>query len=163
MHAVLQNLKSVSGVIGGLLSDDTGGIIANSLPESFSLAELQELSAELGYKILGFQEPTGGVRQFELRFERARVIIRAFRNYYLLVLAEPGVNIQVLSIALNVAVNRLDRLILQSPAPLQYLKADLKSEVLVEQKKEDAPTLKLSRPQTRSEKMLERFNRDFSG
>jgi predicted regulator of Ras-like GTPase activity (Roadblock/LC7/MglB family) len=157
MHSVLQNLKSVSGVRGGLLFDDTGGIVANSLPESSGLVELQELVAELSYIIPGFQEATGGVKQFELRFEHARVIIRVFRKYCLLVLAGPGVNVQVLAIALNVAVNRLDRLLLQSPEPLQYLKA-----VVVAEPVKDLPILKLPRPQMRSEKMLERFNKDFS-
>jgi predicted regulator of Ras-like GTPase activity (Roadblock/LC7/MglB family) len=158
MQSVLQSLNSISGVKGGLLTDDTGGVIANSLPDSFSLPTLQAVCTELNFKVLGFQDPTGGTKQFDLRFEHGRIILRSFGNFYLLLLCEPAINLQLLSLSMNVAVNKLEKLILQSPKPLKYLAA----EVVVEPQEIDSPIPKLHKPQLRSAKLLERFNKEFS-
>jgi predicted regulator of Ras-like GTPase activity (Roadblock/LC7/MglB family) len=141
-----------------MLTDDTGGVVAHSMPDSYDLTVLQAVGSELIDQVLGFQDATGEAKQFDLRFEQGRIILRPFKNYYLLVMCEPVINLQLLSISINVIVNKLEKLILQSPTPLKYLTV----EVPAEPQAADSPLPKLNKPQLRSAKLLERFNRDFS-
>lgn len=143
-----------------MLTDDTGGVIAHSMPDSYDLAALQAVGSELSDQVLGFQDATGGAKQFDLRFEQGRIILRPFKNYYLLVMCEPVINLQLLSISVNVIVNKLEKLILQSPTPLQYLAVE--APIPAESQAADLTLPKLHKPQLRSAKLLERFNRDFS-
>lgn len=118
MHSVLQSLHSVPGIIGGLLSDDDGGVLAHSFPPIFDLSSLQTISSGLNYNIMGLQDATGGVKLLDLRFEHGRIVVKPLPNHFLLMLCEPNLNLQLLSISMNVAIKKIEKLITQSPKPL---------------------------------------------
>jgi len=118
MHSVLQSLHSVPGIIGGLLSDDEGGVLAHSFPPVFDLSSLQALTSGLNYNIMGLQDATGGVKLLDLRYEHGRIIVKPLPNHFLLMLCEPNLNLQLLSISMNVAIKKIEKLITQSPKPL---------------------------------------------
>jgi predicted regulator of Ras-like GTPase activity (Roadblock/LC7/MglB family) len=118
MHTVLQSLHTVPGIIGGLLSDDEGGVLAHSFPPIFDLSSLQAISSGLNYNIMGLQDATGGVKLLDLRFEHGRIIVKPLPNNFLLMLCEPNLNLQLLSISMNVAIKKIEKLFSQSPKPL---------------------------------------------
>jgi predicted regulator of Ras-like GTPase activity (Roadblock/LC7/MglB family) len=118
MQTVLQSLHSVPGIIGGVLSDDDGGVLAHSFPPIFDLSALQTISSGLNYNIMGLQDATGGVKLLDLRFEHGRIIVKPLLNHFLLMLCEPNLNLQLLSISMNVAIKKIEKLILQNPRPL---------------------------------------------
>jgi len=117
MQAVLHNLHTVPGVIGGLLTDDDGAVLAHSFPPVFDLASLQGVCANLNFNLLGLQDATGGAKLLDLRFEHGRVIIKAMPNLFMLLLCEQGINLQLLYISMNVAIKKLEKLITQMPNP----------------------------------------------
>jgi predicted regulator of Ras-like GTPase activity (Roadblock/LC7/MglB family) len=127
MHSVLQSLHTVPGIIGGLLSDDDGGVLAHSFPPIFDLSSLQTISSGLNYNIMGLQDATGGVKLLDLRFEHGRIIVKPIPNHFLLMLCEPNLNLQLLSISMNVAIKKIEKLITQSPKPLPLAAASTPS------------------------------------
>lgn len=118
MQTTLQSLHTVPGVIGGLLSDDDGNVLAHSFPPVFDLPSLQGVCSNLNFNIHGLHEATGGVRLLDLRFEHGRVIVRTLQNQILLLLCEQSVNLQLLSISVNVAIRKVEKLIEQGLKPL---------------------------------------------
>lgn len=127
MQSVLQSLHTVPGIIGGLLSDDDGGVLAHSFPSIFELSSLQAISSGLNYNIMGLQDATGGVKLLDLRFEHGRIIVKPLPNHFLLMLCEPNLNLQLLSITMNVAIKKIEKLVTQSPKPLPLAAASTSS------------------------------------
>lgn len=110
MNATIQKLKDVPGVMGCLLADKNGNLLANVFPSIFDTAVLRENVGLLIDSTSGLKEMTGGVQLFDLRFELGRVIIKPLANYFLVILCQPSINIPFLMISLNVAVKGLDNL-----------------------------------------------------
>ena len=118
MQATLLSLHTVPGVIGGLLSDDDGAVLAHSFPPVFDLPSLQGVCSNLNFNIHGLQEATGGVKLLDLRFDHGRVIVRSLQNQVLLLLCEQSVNLQLLTISVNVAIRKIEKLLEQGLKPV---------------------------------------------
>lgn len=110
MNATIQKLKDVPGVMGCLLADQKGNLLANAFPAIFDTAVLQQNVSLLIDSTSGLKDMTGGVQLFDLRFELGRVIIKPLTNTFLVILCQPSINIPFLMISLNVAVKCLDNL-----------------------------------------------------
>ena len=117
MQAVLQSLHSVPGVIGSLLTDDDNAVISHSFPPVFDLTSLQEVCSNLNFNIMGLNDATGGVKLLDLRFEHGRVIVKSIPKLLLLLLCEQTINLQLLSISINVAIKKLEKLLIQPVTP----------------------------------------------
>ncbi|MBV5349996.1 hypothetical protein JZU71_02220, partial [bacterium] len=65
----------------------------------------------------GLEDVTGGVKQTEIRFDLGKLIARSVGDKMLVLLCEQGVNIQMLSISLNVAAKKLENLPAQQVIP----------------------------------------------
>ena len=117
MQAVLQSLHSVPGVIGGLLTDDDSSVMAHSFPPVFDLTSLHEVCANLNFNIMGLNDATGGVKLLDLRFAHGRVIAKSMPNLLLLLLCEQTINLQLLSISINVAIKKLEKIMVQPVLP----------------------------------------------
>lgn len=117
MQAVLKNLHSVPGVIGGLLSDDNGSIMAHSFPDTFDQATLQDAASSLFDNIDGLREATGEARLLDLRFTMGRVVIKKISNLLLVLLCEKDLNLQLLTLSANVAGKKLEKIALNPQQP----------------------------------------------
>ena len=109
MQTVLQSLHTVPGVIGGLLSDDDGAVLAHSFPPVFDISALQNICSNLNLNLLGLQAASGDVKLLDLRFEHGRVLVKTLPNLFLLLLCEQAVNLQLLFISINVAAKKLEK------------------------------------------------------
>jgi predicted regulator of Ras-like GTPase activity (Roadblock/LC7/MglB family) len=110
MQAIMLSLTSVPGVMGGMLSDDRGNVLAHSFPPVFDLATLKGAAEMLMDNTEGLQEATGGVKLFDMRFELGRVLVKALPRMFLVMLCQPTVNVQLLSISINVAIKKIEKL-----------------------------------------------------
>lgn len=115
MQTILKNLHSVPGVMGCLLLDDDGNVVANSLPAIYDAASLKEISSTVAQNIEGLQEYTGGVVALDMRFEHGRLVAKKMSKNVLILLCQQTLNIQLLQISLNVAINKLEKLVTQMP------------------------------------------------
>ncbi len=110
MQAIMQGLLTVPGVMGGMLSDERGTVMASSFPAFFDQGTLKGAADLLHDQAIGLQEATGGVRLFDIRCELGRIIIKTLPKMFLVVLCQPTVNVQLLFISLNVAIKKLEKL-----------------------------------------------------
>jgi predicted regulator of Ras-like GTPase activity (Roadblock/LC7/MglB family) len=102
-------LKSVPGVMGGMLSDAQGNVLAHSFPSIYDQETLKNIAALINDNSLGLQEVTGEVKLFDIRYELGRIIIKSIPRFFVTVLCEPTVNVQLLTITLNVAVKKIEK------------------------------------------------------
>lgn len=110
MQAIMLGLTTVPGVMGGMLSDERGNVLAHSFPPLFDQGTLSGVADMLLDNTVGLQEATGGVKLFDMRFELGRIIIKTLPRMFLLVLCQPSVNVQLLLISINVAIKKLEKL-----------------------------------------------------
>jgi predicted regulator of Ras-like GTPase activity (Roadblock/LC7/MglB family) len=115
MQAIMLSLTTVPGVMGGMLSDERGNVLAHSFPSYFDMATLKGAAELLQDNTLGLLDVTGGVKLFDIRSELGRLIIKPLPHMFVVVLCQPSVNIQLLYISLNVAIKKLEKLSLDSP------------------------------------------------
>lgn len=103
-------LTTVPGVMGGLLSDEKGNVLAHSFPPYFDAETLKDVAGLLQDNTAGLQDVTGGVKLYDIRFELGRLIIKTLPRLFVVVLCQPTVNIQLLYISLNVVIKKIEKL-----------------------------------------------------
>ena len=115
MQAIMLGLTAVPGVMGGMLSDERGNVLAHSLPAYFDAGTIKGAADLLQDNTDGLQDITGGVKLFDIRFELGRLIVKILPKMFIVVLCQPAVNIQLLLISLNVAIKKLEKLSIDHP------------------------------------------------
>lgn len=110
MQSIMLGLNAVTGVIGGMLSDEHGNVLASSFPAYFDTGTVKGAAEMVHDSTLGLQDATGGVKLFDIRSELGRLIIRPLPRMYVVVLCQPAVNIQLLYISMNVAVKKIEKI-----------------------------------------------------
>lgn len=110
MQTIMMGLKTVPGVMGGMLSDDRGNVLTHSFPSFFDQGTLSGAADLIADNAIGLQEATGDVKLFDIRTELGRIIVKALPHMFISVLCEPAVNIQLLFISLNVAIKKIEKL-----------------------------------------------------
>ncbi len=106
-QASLQQLAAVPGVVGSMVFDTSGTVVASAFPQVFDPAGLGEVAAQLsadGY----FQEwLVGEQAALDLRYVDGHVVLRPLGGSWLLVLCTAQANAQLLSMSLTQVVRRL--------------------------------------------------------
>jgi hypothetical protein len=110
MQAIMLGLTSVPGVMGGMLSDERGNVLAHSFPPLFDHGTLKGVTDLLQDNADGLQEATGGVKLIDMRFELGRVLVKTLPRMFLVILCQPAVNVQLLFISINVVIKKLEKL-----------------------------------------------------
>jgi predicted regulator of Ras-like GTPase activity (Roadblock/LC7/MglB family) len=105
--AALQQLSAVPGVVGSMVFDPAGAVVASRFPAVFDPDGLRLLAEQLsadGY----FQDWVSGEgAALDLRFGDGHVVVRALEGAWLLVLCTLQVNAQLLSMSLTQVLRRL--------------------------------------------------------
>jgi predicted regulator of Ras-like GTPase activity (Roadblock/LC7/MglB family) len=117
MINVLHQLNAVPGVMGSLVCDDDGKLLAHAFPPLFDSSLLEEAAAMLGSAapgLPGFDERGGGL--VELRYQDARILFKPVFSRFLLLFCQSSVNVSYLNITLKVAVKKLEKLLDQLAA-----------------------------------------------
>lgn len=106
-QAALEQLAASPGVVGSMVFDPSGALVATAFPPVFDAAGLGALASQLagdGY----FNEWLAGEKgTLELRFGDGLVVVRSLEGRWLLVLCTPQVNAPLLSMSLTQVVRRL--------------------------------------------------------
>lgn len=106
-QAALDQLNASPGVVGSMVFDGAGAVLASAFPPVFDPTGLETLAAQLasdGY----FGEWLGGEKgALELSYLDGQVVIRSLAGSWLLVLCTAQVNSQLLGMSLTQVVRRL--------------------------------------------------------
>ncbi|MSN25261.1 MAG: hypothetical protein GJV46_05255 [Geobacter sp.] len=109
MQAIIQGLASVQGVVGGMISDERGNVLADSFPELFDREAARRAAEMLLDGSVGLYEACGGIKLFDIRFGEGRVIVKALPQMFMVLMCKSTVNLQLLVISLNIAVKKLEK------------------------------------------------------
>jgi len=113
MQDILRYINSVEGVIGSAVFNDHGVLVDHAFPP---LIDTNSLKSAVGLVL----ECTHGLQIaqtldiLDLRYAEGRIIIKAFPGAMLCLLCAKNVNLQVLTITLNMAVKKLESLLTTS-------------------------------------------------
>lgn len=110
MQNIMHSLTTVPGVMGGMLSDERGNVLAHSFPAYFDAGTIKGAADLLQDNTIGLQEISGGVKLFDIRCELGRLIIKTCPRMFVTILCQPAVNIQLLFISLNIAIKKLEKI-----------------------------------------------------
>lgn len=110
MQDILLYINNVEGVVGSAVFSGKGEVYAHAFPSLIDAAALKKVAAltlecAQGLKI----EQT--LDLLDLRYAEGRILVKPFPGGTLCLLCAKNVNLQVLSVTLNLAVKRLESLL----------------------------------------------------
>jgi len=119
MDKVLQQVNLVPGVVGCLVCNSKGEILANAFPPIFDTDILLNASSLSVDFVSGLSDYTNDVNMIDLHCSEGRIILKNMPKGFLLLLCAGAFNMQMLNIALNVAAGKLKAVFTADPpAPL---------------------------------------------
>jgi predicted regulator of Ras-like GTPase activity (Roadblock/LC7/MglB family) len=117
MTGALRKLNAVPGVIGTMLCDREGAIVADAFPPAFDRARLLKVASVLVGRTAVLEGALGASGTLDLRFGTARVVVHAGEGQRLVFLCHPAVNPSLLALAAADLLRRPPRAARQAPAP----------------------------------------------
>jgi predicted regulator of Ras-like GTPase activity (Roadblock/LC7/MglB family) len=110
MQALLSQLSTLPHVVGCLVCSPEGRLLAHAFPPDVEGAQLQGVAAALADRTAALESALGTLGAVDLRFARARVVVKSIPGARLLVLCAPSVNLELLSLAASRVLVNLERL-----------------------------------------------------
>lgn len=107
MKDILQHINSVDGVVGSALFSHRGEVLVHAFPALIDAASLKK-AASLTLECSHGLQMTQSLDLLDLRYSEGRVLVKAFPGALLFLLCANSINLQVLSITLNLAVKKLE-------------------------------------------------------
>jgi len=115
MQELLGQLNAVSGVVGSLLCDTQGNLLARAFPPLFDDALLRSAAGLVSNGASSLENVTGKVSSIDLRYGNARILVRGMTGAHLLLLCTAQTDFQRLAISASLALPKLERLLVQAP------------------------------------------------
>jgi predicted regulator of Ras-like GTPase activity (Roadblock/LC7/MglB family) len=122
MKDILQHINSVDGVIGSALFSHKGDVLVHAFPALIDAASLKA-AASLTLECSHGLQMSQTLDFLDLRYSDGRILVKAFPGAMLFLLCTNSINLQVLSITLNLAVKKLEAKLLSeaTAAAQQYV------------------------------------------
>jgi len=118
MQDILRYINSVDGVIGSAVFNTKGAVVDHAFPpliDAGSLAAVAGMVLECAHGLQIAQT----LDILDLRYAEGRIIVKAFPGAMLCLLCAKNVNLQVLTITLNMAVKKLEALLPTAAKPAE--------------------------------------------
>lgn len=108
MNQVLSDIKSVGGVVGCFLYDAKAGVAASDVPAVFKPAKLAEVGRSLAKTLKAANLANPGATDLSLYYEEILVVAREVaKGSVLVVLCDPAMNVNLLSMSINLSMDEL--------------------------------------------------------
>ncbi len=107
MQEILQHINRVEGIIGSAVFSDSGDVLSQAFPLLIDAASLKT-AAKLALECAHGLQISQAQDQLDLRYAEGRIIVRPFPGAMLCLLCSKAVNMQVLTITLNLAIKKLE-------------------------------------------------------
>lgn len=107
MQATLQQLNAVPGVIGTMICDAEGGLLADAFPPTFDAGRLRKVASVLVGRTAALESSLGRTGTVDLRFGTARVVLQRGEGLRLVFLCDPAANLSLLGLSAAAALQRL--------------------------------------------------------
>jgi predicted regulator of Ras-like GTPase activity (Roadblock/LC7/MglB family) len=110
MEVVLQQISMTPGVLGCFICNGEGRPLARSFPATFDPEILKRAAALLPEIAGALHGQTDNTTLVDLRYDVGRILIKKLPEGFLALLCSQSINVQFLSISLNVAQNKISSL-----------------------------------------------------
>ena len=110
MQTVLSQLNSVPGVVGSLVCNLDGALVAQVFPPVFDSAALQEMSRTLADGATGLDLSSETTELLDFRYKDGRLLAKPFPGSMLVVVCTKATNVQFLMLSVTAAVAKLEKL-----------------------------------------------------
>lgn len=117
MKDILQHINSVDGVIGSALFSSKGEVLAHALPALIDATSIKKAAA-LTLECTHGLQMSQTMDIMDLRYPDGRIVVKAFPGALLFLFCANSINLQVLSITINLAVKRLESKLPDETAPV---------------------------------------------
>ncbi|MDD2734543.1 MAG: roadblock/LC7 domain-containing protein [Desulfuromonadaceae bacterium] len=107
MKEILQHVNSVDGVIGSAVFSKTGDVLIHAFPALIDAASLKR-AASLTLECSHGLQISQTLDLLDLRYSDGRILVKSFSGALLFLLCANSINLQVLSITLNLAIKKLE-------------------------------------------------------
>ncbi len=111
MDALLAQINAVPGVLGSLVCDAQGALVAQAFPPAISHARVEAVAARLADGAAALSSSVGSVGAMDFRFGNARIVVQPVGAQRLLMLCAPTMNWQFLAMSTGPLVQRLERML----------------------------------------------------
>ncbi len=123
MRNLLTQLNTVPGVVGSLVCDREGQLLAHAFPPLFEPSLLSTAAGVLADCRAGLETVAGSIGLLDLRYAHARIVVRPLTRAHLLLLGAASLNLHLLSISAAVAVPKLEKLLAGRAPPVALVAA----------------------------------------
>ncbi len=136
MKTVLDQMNALPGIVGSMVYNAEGQVLANSFPELFDSEALASAAGVLLYGIPGLEVAAGSISTLDLRYGESRLVVRPIKGANLLLLCTRQANLQFLNISVGMAIPKIEKLVAGltalpkpplPPPPSQSIKEELKA------------------------------------
>jgi len=110
MQTVLSQLNSVPGVVGSLVCNLDGQLVAQVFPPVFDASALQDMSRTLADGATALDLTSGTTELLDFRFKEGRLLAKPFNGSMLAVVCTKATNVQFLMLSVTAAVAKLEKL-----------------------------------------------------
>ena len=114
MQDILQHINSVEGVIGSAVFSEKGEVLVHAFPALIDASALK-MAASLTLECAHGLQIAQTMDLLDLRYAEGRILIKAFPGAMLCLLCSKTINMQVLSITLNLASKKLESQLPKEP------------------------------------------------
>lgn len=115
MKEILKHINSVDGVMGSALFSNKGEVLVHDFPALIDAASLKKAASLILECAHGLQM-SQTLDLLDLRYPDGRILVKAFPGALLFLLCANSINLQILSITLNLAVKKLEAKLLSEAA-----------------------------------------------
>lgn len=108
MNRVLADIKSIGGVVGSFLYDLKGGVLAADVPGVFKAEKLAQVGRSLAKTFAAGNLSVKDLQDLVLQYEELLILARPVeKNVFLVVLCDPGINVNLLVMSLRLAMEEV--------------------------------------------------------
>jgi len=110
MNKVLEEIKSIPGIIGGYIFNSQKGITAGNLPMIFKEDRLQRIAGMLIKMYSNGRSNFQDILEISIYYDESVLIIREIdASTYLIILCDPSINENLLTMSLNLVIDDLKK------------------------------------------------------
>ena len=111
MQTVLDQMNSLPGIVGSMVYNAEGQVLAKAFPALFDAEALGSAAGVLLYGVQGMEVAAGTISMLDLRYGESRIIVRPIKGANLLLLCTRQANLQFLNISVGMAIPKIEKLV----------------------------------------------------
>lgn len=110
MQTLLRQLNSVPGVVGSMVCDPEGRLLAHAFPPTVVPGTIERAAAAVTERTAALQTALGRISTIDLRFAGSRIVVKVMGGARVLFLCSPSVNLQLLAMSAAGVLRQLHQL-----------------------------------------------------